>query len=222
MKSKEEANYRFNLKENRETLKTTLKVTLFLTVFLFCYLLVSLLVLQIYSNFTTEKAKFFYFEKSPDLVAVFTGDKGRIDLAFKILEQYPESKLLISGVYNKNTLRSLLTEKNMSLSEEQLAQVVEIDYLSKNTFDNVLATIQEVKKDPSIKNILVISSDYHLLRINLLFYFLKDEETTFQVHYMGVDSQSQFIGKLIDSGSEGLKIFKSLMVSMFLDREEIH
>ena len=178
------------------------------------------LILHIYSQYASQNAETFFYEKSPDIVAVFTGDKGRLEYAFKILEKYPESKLLISGVYNKNTLKSLMQTVPVTISEDQAAQIIELDYQAKNTFENVLMTLQFIKKDATTKKVLIISSDYHLLRIKFLFSTLSIDKSDFEIQFFGVNSESNFLQQIFDASIEGLKIMRAAIISLFWFNEE--
>lgn len=170
MSERQEINFKFNLYENKKTIHKALKFIAYFLLFLIFGCVLITFILTEYSSRASKEAITFYFEKSPDIIAVFTGDRGRLEYAFEILKLHPESKLLISGVYNKNTIQSLLNSKNIKIpeyiNEAKASQVVELDYQAQNTIENVLMTLQYIRKDQSFKNILIISSDYHLLRIN--------------------------------------------------------
>lgn len=148
-------------------------------------LLVTFLIyIPIYAKMQKGRATGAFFQKSPDAIAVFTGDKGRIAYAMELLKNNPTSKLFISGVYASNSLQTLLNkqvspETNTSELTSPDMQV-DLDYESKNTFENVRETVEYLKVNPEIKNILIISSDYHIMRIKLIFsHFLKDSKQDF-------------------------------------------
>lgn len=116
----------------------------------------------------TDKA---LYQISPDAIAVYTGDKGRIAYALDLLKKNPSSKLFISGVYATNSFQTLLN-KNEIISAEELEGVqVDLDYDSRDTFENVRETVQFLKENPELNRILIISSDYHILRIKMIVNF---------------------------------------------------
>ena len=51
---------------------------------------------------------------------------------------------------------------------------VDLDYESKNTYQNVKETVEFIQNNPMIQNVLIISSDYHILRIKMIFNHLID------------------------------------------------
>ena len=224
MHDDKEINFRFNLYENKYFYKKFLKIfTLCIAAILF-YCLTIMFILTTYSKKVSDETSLIFFEKSPDLIAVFTGDKGRIAYAFSMLAQYPESKLLISGVYSKNTIQSLIQSKALNLpanfNEELLSQVVELDYQAKNTLENVLMTMQMIRKDLSIKKVLIVSSDYHLLRVKLIFSLLDKYHRPSQLYFMGVESEQSFLKKLIDASIEGIKIMRTFGLYFFWNDED--
>lgn len=125
----------------------------------------------------TDKA---LYQVSPDAIAVYTGDKGRISYALDLLKKNPSAKLFISGVYATNSFQTLLT-KNEIISAEELEGVqVDLDYNSRDTFENVRETVDFLEHNPELNKILIISSDYHILRIKMIVsHYLKDSEKDF-------------------------------------------
>lgn len=140
--------------------------------------------IPIYAKMQKGRADGAFFQKTPDAIAVFTGDKGRIAYAMEILKRNPTSKLFISGVYAKNSVQTLLNKQsdNPAISE-QLSQPdmqVDLDYESKNTFENVRETVEYLKSNQNLKNVLIISSDYHIMRIKFIIsHFLDDPKQQF-------------------------------------------
>ena len=43
-----------------------------------------------------------------------------------------------------------------------------MDYKSKNTYENVRETVHFLKSNPDLNKVLIISSDYHIMRVNLI------------------------------------------------------
>lgn len=140
--------------------------------------------IPIYAKLEKDRADDAFFQKSPDAIAVFTGDKGRIAYALKLLKDHPNAKLLISGVYAANSFETLLkkqeVESEIETDSDTAGMQVDLDYESKNTFGNVRETVQFLKVNPNLKKILIISSDYHIMRVKLIIsHFMEDHKSEF-------------------------------------------
>lgn len=149
----------------------------------FVFIVTFIIYIPIYAKMQKGRANGALFQKSPDAIAVFTGDKGRIAYAMELLKKNPTSKLFISGVYAKNSVQTLLNKQSNPTTSQQLsspAMQVDLDYESKNTFENVRETVEYLKINPQLKNVLIISSDYHIMRIKLIFsHFLSNSKQEF-------------------------------------------
>jgi uncharacterized SAM-binding protein YcdF (DUF218 family) len=113
-----------------------------------------------------------------DAFVVFTGGASRTQKGFDLLLQNPDAKLMISGVFESTTLQDLVASANISLIGATVIKqhcCIELDYQSQTTHDNVLNTLNWINKHKNIKNILIITSDYHVPRAQLLFQQLKDK-----------------------------------------------
>jgi uncharacterized SAM-binding protein YcdF (DUF218 family) len=133
--------------------------------------------IPIYAKLQKGRAAGAFFQKSPDAIAVFTGDRGRISYAFELMTKNPSAKLFISGVYAANSFQSILNAQANPATGEVVSSSgmqFELDYASKNTFQNVVETVRFLAKNPDINKVLIISSDYHIMRIKLIIsHFLK-------------------------------------------------
>ena len=140
-------------------------------------------------NEITEKA---FFKKAPDLISAYTGDGGRLEYTFLEANKYPSSKILVSGVYAKSSLETLLQKQGLKISAEdylnQESHHIELDYLARNTVENVLSTIRYLGKYEGLKSILIVSSDYHIFRIKLIVDSLKNENSDYEFNYYGIKS----------------------------------
>lgn len=178
--------------------------------------------IPIYARMQKGKAAGAFFQKSPDAIAVFTGDKGRIAYAIELLNKNPSAKLFISGVYAANSFKTILqsqvnpaTGQNFKIDEMQ----VELDYESRNTFENVRETVEFLKNDPKLNNVLVISSDYHIMRVDLIIsHFMKGEKPDF--YFDSVTSSYNSWSDLRKLLKEAVKIVRSFVVLKVL-REDI-
>src|SRR5688572_8838590 len=111
MTENKEFNLKFNLNDEKSRKTIIFKYIVYFILVILLYGVISLSALSTYSSNANTETSHYFFENSPDLIAVFTGDKGRLEYAFSLLAKYPECKLLISGVYSKNTLLSLIQLK---------------------------------------------------------------------------------------------------------------
>ncbi|MFI5389865.1 MAG: YdcF family protein [Bacteriovoracales bacterium] len=134
-----------------------------------------------------EKSKEMMEVNQPDLIAVFTGDRGRIPMALKVARKYKKAAVFITGVDERNKIDDLIEpfELDKSLSKKKF----EIDYLAKNTIENVISTLRYLQKNPDIKNILIISHDYHILRISLIMKKFLGENNNYQFYYSGIPTK---------------------------------
>ncbi|MFZ9001756.1 MAG: YdcF family protein [Bacteriovoracaceae bacterium] len=125
-----------------------------------------------------------FFKSSPDLIAVFTGDLGRIPFALEKAQLHKETQLFITGVYSKNSINSILSKyrEETPINQEQM----HVDYLARNTVENVLSTLRFLRSQDEINRILVISHDYHIMRIKLIMENLKAETDPYEFYYSGV------------------------------------
>lgn len=128
-----------------------------------------------------------FYKKSPDAITVFTGDKGRIKEAFNLAKKMPGAKLLITGVHNQNSLKTIADHQIKSLSHKELidnySHLIELDYEAKDTIGNVLSTLIFARQSKEMKKIIIVSSDYHLYRINLILKYLKDSKADYTHFY---------------------------------------
>jgi uncharacterized SAM-binding protein YcdF (DUF218 family) len=127
--------------------------------------------IPIYAKMQKGRAAGAFFQKSPDAIAVFTGDHGRISYAMELLRKNPTSKLFISGVYAANSFQTLLNNQANPATGEELSSSsmqIDLDYKSKNTYENVRETVHFLKSNPDLNKVLIISSDYHIMRVNLI------------------------------------------------------
>lgn len=139
--------------------------------------------IPIYAKMQKSRANGAFFQKSPDAIAVFTGDKGRIAYAMELMKNNPSAKLFISGVHTANSFQTILAKQTPETTSEEVEDAglqIDLDYESKNTFENVRETVSYLHENPEIKNVLIISSDYHIMRIKLIIsHFMSDSKPAF-------------------------------------------
>ena len=126
-------------------------------------------------------------KKEIEGIVVLTGDKFRILEGLKILNSETGYKLLISGVNKEISIEEI--KKEFPKFNQLFICCVELESISTNTFENV-REIFFWKKNNNIKNILLITSDYHLPRVELEVNRLLLDKETF---YYGVKYDNQKI-----------------------------
>ena len=124
-------------------------------------------------------------KKEIEGIVVLTGDKFRILEGLKILNSEIGYKLLISGVNKEISIEEI--KKEFPKFNQLFNCCVELESISTNTFENV-REIFFWKKNNNIKNILLITSDYHLPRVELEVNRLLLDQETF---YYGVKYDNQ-------------------------------
>jgi uncharacterized SAM-binding protein YcdF (DUF218 family) len=182
--------------------------------------------LPIYAKKQNEITEQAFFKRSPDLIAVFTGDTGRIDFTLKKAEKNPSSIIFITGVYAKNNLEILLKKqgKNISIDEylEQESHHIELDYLARNTIENGLATLNYIKTLPATQKILIISSDYHIFRISKIMDALKDQNSEVEFYYESIPMDYTKFKNIQKLAKEVYKFVKASTFLFFWDREGVN
>jgi uncharacterized SAM-binding protein YcdF (DUF218 family) len=178
--------------------------------------------MPIYAKKQKELAQQIFFEKAPDVIAVFTGDSGRIAYTLNKAKNYPSAKVFISGVYARNNLRILLEKQGRNLSVDDFIQQeshhVELDYLARNTVENGISTLNYLQRNPEYKNILIISSDYHMLRISLIMNTLTDDKN-YQFFFDSVKTDYSNLKNIKKLIKEVYKLLKTSTFLLFWDRE---
>jgi uncharacterized SAM-binding protein YcdF (DUF218 family) len=181
--------------------------------------------IPIYASNQNEISEQAFFQRAPDVIAVFTGDAGRIAHSLKKAELYPSAKLFITGVYAKNSLKTLLHKQGANLSVDQFLEQeghhIELDYLARNTVENALATFRYLKKMDGSKNVLIISSDYHIFRIRKILDTLADDDEVKKYNFYFESIKSDYTKKrnLRKLFKEVYKFVKASTFLMFWDRE---
>lgn len=168
-----------------------------------------LLYIPFYSHLERKITQSQFYQKSPEAIVVFTGDKGRIKYSLEALKKWPEAELLISGVYEKNTFKTLVSDREDAKALLEAPLKVGIDYEAKNTLENVKETLEHLEKiSNQSTHVLIISSDYHIFRINYLFKQI-NKNKNIKIFYHGVESDwtdLKMIKKLIFESFKYLRI----------------
>ncbi len=110
------------------------------------------------------------YQKAPDAIVVFTGDRGRLARAVELSKRWPEAQLLISGVYGGNSLKTLVQGREDAQALLESPTPVDLDYEAMDTLGNVRETLEHVERQLHTANrLLIVTSDYHVLRVRMIF-----------------------------------------------------
>ena len=153
--------YLFPIEKEPSRLNFKFIITLLSTLYLTCVITIFSMLKG--SSEQSKKTNDFFFNRAPDLIVVPTGDRGRISLAIDMAKKYKLSNIFITGVYKKNSLQNILPKE---IPNDLNINFFEIDYVASNTVENAILTLRYLRHHAEIKSALVISSDYHLPRIN--------------------------------------------------------
>lgn len=120
-----------------------------------------------------------------DAVIVLTGDKNRISQGINILKNGSGHRLLISGVNEKINNTKIKTLYGIDLKSKELFECcIDIDRISKNTFENSRETYFW-SRELNFRKLIIVTSHYHIPRVRLEFsrFFSHDD-----LYYSSVDN----------------------------------
>lgn len=181
--------------------------------------------IPLYSNFEADLANAEFFKKDPDLIAVYTGDTGRIDYTINLANKYKTTKILISGVYSANTVKSLI-ERNVQLTptlEQNLIESnrIEIDHVARNTMENVISTFHFLRTNKTYKKVLVVSNDYHIMRIKMMVETIKTTKDPYEFYYKGIPTNYSQLRNIKVLYMEVIKYIKAKIFLVLWDKESL-
>lgn len=179
--------------------------------------------IPIYARMQKGRSAGAFYQKSPDAIAVFTGDKGRIAYAMDVMTRNPSAKLFISGVHAANSFETLLNAQVKPETGEAVnnsGAQVELDYNSKNTYQNVTETVKFLRKNPQLEKVLIISSDYHIMRIKLISsHFLREKRP--EIFFDSVPSSYTEWPEVKKLLKEAVKIVRSVIQLKVLGQDNV-
>jgi uncharacterized SAM-binding protein YcdF (DUF218 family) len=164
----------------------------------------------------SKAAKAAFIQNPPDLIVVFTGDKGRIKYAVDKAKELKQPNVFISGVHQKNSVQTLINPIDPSLSE---ADHFELDYNARNTVENVVQTYKYLRANRALHKILIISSDYHIMRIKQILHSLKTEDDKFEFYFSPVHSSYFDFRNIKLLYTEVFKILRTKIFLTFWDHK---
>jgi len=163
-----------------------------------------------------KNSKATFVQTPPDLIVVFTGGSGRIEHAINKAHEFKQPNIFISGVYEKNSVDTIInpidpTSKNRNN--------VELDYTARNTVENVISTFKYLRINRGLSKILIVSSDYHIMRIKLIVQSLKLEDDKFEFFYTSVPSNFLSWRYLKILYMETFKLLRTKIFLMYWDQK---
>ncbi len=183
--------------------------------FFIAYFVFLLIILMTAKSEQTRLSEGLY-QKTPDAIVVFTGDKGRIKRALALTKKWPEARVIISGVYGANTLKNIMTGQDGAEELLKSPVQVEMDYEALDTLGNVRETLENLEAASIQTNrVLVVTSDYHVMRVKMIFSHLMKNQT-YDVYFEGVESnwsKWRNITKLFKESIKTLRIWVILKLS---------
>jgi len=209
--------YIFETKETRlKRFFANLCVLCLIGLFLYTVLCAHLVYFAMVQNEITSKA---ISKNPPELVVVFTGDVGRISEGLSQAKKNPDSKIFITGVYNTSSIKDILDKIPGHDYNEEISKKIDIDYQAKNTVENVISTLYYLRKSKTFKRVLIISSDYHLSRINLILGRLTRVNDNYEFYLLGMKSKLTQLRSLKILYREGVKWMKTIALLFLWDTE---
>ncbi|MBF0362240.1 MAG: YdcF family protein [Oligoflexia bacterium] len=183
-----EKKYTFESKKTK-TRRYVANILFFILTFIGVYGLFCLLIIYI-SHYENKRSQEAFYKKSPDLLAIFTGDAGRIQLGLQKALEYNGPQIFITGVESSNSVKTIMQFQKKDLSQKMYidSDLIEIDYLARNTVENVISVLRYLRDNPEYQRVLIVSSDYHLMRIKIILNSIKGPNDDFDFYYMGVEN----------------------------------
>jgi uncharacterized SAM-binding protein YcdF (DUF218 family) len=187
----------------------------FLSLFLAYTFVCSILLLDARNETKNSKSKFV--QSPPDLIVVFTGGVGRIEYAVKKAREFRQPNVFITGVNEKNSMQTLLNPINVTDKE---SEHFDIDYTAKNTVENVVSTLKYLRSNTGINKVLIISSDYHIMRIKDIVSTLKLPSDKFEFYYSAVPSNYFHFRNIKILYTETFKLVRTKLFLVFLNSRD--
>lgn len=184
-------------------------VSLFATYSFFC----SILLLDARNE--TKNAKASFVLTPPDLIVVFTGGPGRIEYAVKKAQEFKQPNVFITGVHEKNSVKSLINP----IDPTEETDHIELDYTARNTVENVVSTLKYLRSNRGLNKILIISSDYHIMRIKQIINTLVKEDDKFTFFFSAVPSNYLHFRNIKILYTETFKLVRTKIFLLLWDQK---
>lgn len=157
---------------------------IFIGILFFIFYSFSCMLFIVVSEKESQNSTSAFYKKPPDVIVIFTGDRGRIKYGLELAKKLNQQQVFITGVYSKNSAQSLL-----DLNKAQLdSSFVEIDYLARNTVENALSTLRYLRKNKEFKKVIIVSHDYHIMRIKLIMSQVMSNDDQVEFYFQGLQT----------------------------------
>lgn len=163
----------------------------------------------------TKNAKASFVTTPPDLIVVFTGGPGRIEYAVKKAQEFKQPNVFITGVHEKNSVKTLINP----IDPTEETDHIEIDYTARNTVENVISTLKYLRNNRGLNKILIISSDYHIMRIKQIINTLTKEDDKFTFYFSAVTSNYLQFRNIKILYTETFKLVRTKVFLMLWDQK---
>lgn len=189
-------------------------LVILLSVFAIYSFVCSILLLDARNESKNAKATFVL--TPPDLIVVFTGGPGRIEYAVKKAQEFKQANVFITGVHEKNSVKTLINPIDPHAQE---TEHIELDYTARNTVENVVSTLKYLRNNRGLNKILIISSDYHIMRIKQIINTLVKEDDKFTFYFSAVTSNYLQFRNIKILYTETFKLVRTKIFLMFWDQK---
>ena len=185
------------------------------TIIVFLIIIASICVLNIYSFL--QEVKKFEFNTATNInkidgIVVLTGDQYRIAKGIELLKNYPDKKLLISGV-NKN-INAIDIMKKFPNNKNFFECCIAIGKDAKNTFENIIETFKWMKSN-EFTSIIIVTSDYHVPRVKLeINRFIDNQEIFYEVVKNDETDSIQRLKKITLEYIKYIRTFLSIKIGL--------
>lgn len=163
-----------------------------------------------------KNARSTFVQTPPDLIVVFTGGAGRIEHAVKNAQEFKQPNVFITGVYEKNSVQSILNPIDPHARE---TDHIELDYTARNTVENVVSTLKYLRNNRGLNKILIVSSDYHIMRIKMIINNLVNEDEKFEFYYSPVPSSYLQFKNIKILYTETFKLIRTKLFLIYWDQK---
>lgn len=164
----------------------------------------------------SKNAKASFVTTPPDLIVVFTGGPGRIEYAVKKAQEFKQPNVFITGVHQKNSVKTLINPIDPIAAE---TDHIELDYTARNTVENVVSTLKYLRNNRGLNKILIISSDYHIMRIKQIINTLAKEDDKFTFYFSAVTSNYLQFRNIKILYTETFKLVRTKIFLMLWDQK---
>ena len=180
--------------------------------FLFYSFVCSILLLDARNE--TKNSKTTFVQTPPDLIVAFTGGPGRIEYAIKKAQEFKQPNVFITGVHEKNSVKKII-----NTMDSQETEHIELDYTARNTVENVINTLKYLRNNRGLNKILIISSDYHIMRIKQIINTLIKEDDNFSFYFSAVPSNYLSFRNIKILYIETFKLVRTKIFLMFWNQK---